>query len=183
MNNKTKIYRVAVTGPESTGKSMLAKQLAEHYRTAWVPEYAREYIAGLKREYTQDDILEIAQTQLRNEEAKARKADRLLFCDTELIVTKIWSEVKYKSCHQWILDKIEAHIYDLYLLCNIDLPWEYDPQREHPEMREELFGMYLHELESRKFPFTIISGLNEDRLKNAITIVDKDFKSTILHLP
>jgi NadR type nicotinamide-nucleotide adenylyltransferase len=168
-----RILKIAITGPESTGKSILAEQLAGHYHTAWVTEYAREYLDRLKRSYIQEDILQIAKGQLRDEKKMEGVAKELLFCDTELIVTKIWSEVKYKTCDPWILKMIENHLYDLYLLCNIDLPWEEDPLREHPHMRETLFNLYFDELMERQFPFDVISGIGEERLKNAIQSVER----------
>ena len=169
--------RVAITGPESTGKSKLARGLALHYNTAIVPEFARQYIDNLDRPYNQDDILLIAQNQLISEEKILQKADTYLFCDTELIVTKIWSLHKYNSCHPWILEQIEKHVYDLYLLCDIDLPWEYDEQREHPHMREYFFNWYKKELEDYGFPYRVVSGQKEERLKNAIQLTDQFFKN------
>jgi NadR type nicotinamide-nucleotide adenylyltransferase len=166
------IFKIAITGPESTGKSMLAEQLAEHYHTVWVPEYAREYINKLDRPYNQEDILEIAKGQIRSETSICRQASELLICDTELIVTKIWSEVKYGKCDPWILKRITENHYDLFLLCDIDLPWEDDPQREDPDRREYLFNLYKEELTNRAFPFTVISGFGQERIDNAIRIID-----------
>jgi NadR type nicotinamide-nucleotide adenylyltransferase len=168
-----KVSRIAITGPESTGKSRLSEELAAHYKTVFVPEFAREYINGLDREYNQDDILRIAKEQIRTEQEMAEKADKLLFCDTELIVTKIWSEVKYGTCNPWILQKIEENNYDLFLLCNIDLPWEQDPQREHPHMREKLFRLYFEELTERGFPFKVVSGTGKERLLNAVGLIEQ----------
>jgi NadR type nicotinamide-nucleotide adenylyltransferase len=170
-----RIRRIAVTGPESTGKSRLAGQLAEYFHTSWIPEYAREYIDGLDRPYDETDILEIARGQMEREERQASASKGLLFCDTELIVTKIWSEVKYGRCHPWILEQIEKHPYDLYLLCYIDIPWEADPQREHPHMRERLFTLYYEELLERNFPFEVIKGLDGERLQNAVRQIRKNF--------
>jgi NadR type nicotinamide-nucleotide adenylyltransferase len=167
------VLKIAITGPESTGKSELAEKLAAHYDTLWVPEYAREYIDLLDRPYTREDILEIAKGQLRNENLLAGKASGLFFCDTELIVTKIWSEVKYGTCDPWILEKIAENKYDLFLLCNIDLPWEYDPQREHPHMRSKLFELYRNELETRSFRYFIVSGTGTKRLMNAVGYIEK----------
>jgi NadR type nicotinamide-nucleotide adenylyltransferase len=172
-----KLIRIAITGPESTGKSSLTRQLAEHYKTVWVREFAREYIDNLNRPYNQDDIPVIAKNQLMQEEVMVSKANKILFCDTELIVTKVWSEFKYNFCDSWILENIETHVYDFYLLCNIDLPWEYDPQREHPDLREKLFNIYLRELQYYSFPYAVISGINQMRLKNAIKEIDKIYKS------
>ena len=167
-----KVKKIAITGTESTGKSRLASELAGYYHTIFVPEYARGYIDRLDRPYNQEDILEIAKGQIREEEDCLKKADRLLFCDTELIVTKIWSEVKYGNCHPWILQKIIDNPYDLFLLCDIDLPWEEDPQREHPHMREKLFTLYYDELTGRGVPFKVVSGLEKQRLMNAVGFVE-----------
>jgi NadR type nicotinamide-nucleotide adenylyltransferase len=171
------IKRIAITGPESTGKSMLAGQLADYYHTVYVHEYAREYIDNLNRPYLLNDIIAIAKGQLENENRFAKKAQRLLFCDSDFIVLKIWCEFKYNTCPEWILDKVNNHIYDLYLLMDIDLPWESDPQREHPHLRELLFNLYKDELAARKLPFRIISGLGNYRLKNAIKAVDEEIAS------
>jgi NadR type nicotinamide-nucleotide adenylyltransferase len=167
------IRRIAITGPESTGKSWLAEKLAAHYKTEWVPEFAREYLDHLKRPYEQFDIYEIAAGQQSDEEEKERHARNFLFCDTDPLVTKIWSDVKYGSCDPRILSLVETHHYHLYLLCDVDLPWQFDPLREHPEMREQLFDLYLHELKSRNFPFFVISGSGNKRFQMAVDVIDK----------
>ena len=159
------LRKFAITGPESTGKSTLSKQLAEYYNCELVEEYAREYIDKLTHPYTQEDILQIAKTQKQIEFKKAKRADKILITDTELIVTKIWSDIKYQNCHPWIIENIEKQDYDLYLLCDIDLPWESDPQREHPHLRKHLFNLYKQELESRNLNFKIISGEKNERFK------------------
>ena len=166
------IRRIAITGPESTGKSMLAEQLATHYHTAWVPEYAREYLEKLGRPYEEKDILLIAQGQLDREAIQLKKATNYLLCDTEMLVTKIWSEVKYHRCDPWILDALENHRYDLYLLCDIDLPWQYDPLREHPFQRQFLFDLYFNELKNRKFPYALICGTGSNRLQSALKAIE-----------
>jgi nicotinamide riboside kinase len=140
-----------------------------------VPEYSRQYLYELGRTYNYDDILSIAKGQLKREKEFIPGANRVLFCDTEAIVTKIWCDVKYGKCHDWILDQIKLKPYDLYLLCNIDLPWEDDPLREHPEKRSYLFSLYHSELKERNLPFHIISGIGNSRLKEAIKIIDKSF--------
>lgn len=169
------LKRIAITGPESTGKSELAEKLANYYNTIWVPEYAREYLENIRRPYIQDDILMIAKGQLKKEEALVSMAGKYLFCDTEFIVTRIWSEFRYGNCHQWIERQIELHRYDLYLLCDIDIPWKDDPLREHPDKRRELFDLYYNELADRNFPFKVISGFGDERLKRAISEIDKTF--------
>ena len=154
---------------------MLAEALANHYNTRWVPEYAREYLEHLDRPYEQQDILAIAKGQLKREQEAYTAANSYLFCDTELIVTKIWSEVKYGSCDPWILDHINKNRYDLYLLCDIDLPWMDDPLREHPHLRDHLFHLYHEELRTRGFPFKVISGIGTRRLFHAIQAIEKHF--------
>lgn len=173
--------RIAITGPESTGKSVLARQLADHYKTIWVPEYAREYIDQLGRPYTEGDILTIARGQLEREKevekiiGKREGYGNYFFCDTEALVTKIWSEVKFNRCDPWILQQVESRVYDLYLLCDIDIPWEDDPQREHPQLREHLFSLYYEELLERTRNFRVVSGIGEMRLLNAIGYIDSIF--------
>lgn len=164
-----KIKRIAITGPECTGKSRLAEELARHFNTEWVPEYARSYIGSLKRPYIETDILHIAKNQLLEEDRYCKKANGFLFCDTDLIVCKVWSEYVYGRCDQWILNNIREHKYDLYLLTDIDLPWEDDPLREHPDKRKLLFDLYLHELKFNEFPYYVISGTGRERTNNAIT--------------
>ncbi|HHN47586.1 MAG TPA: ATPase [Bacteroidales bacterium] len=165
--------RIAITGPESTGKTWLARQLAAHYKTNWVPEFARDFLFRLNRPYNYQDILLIARQQYFLNQKAGEKATGFLFCDTELIVTKIWCEVKYGKCHAWITDHIPKQKFDLYLIPDIDLPWEPDPQREHPQMREKLMQLYIRELETRQFPYHIIKGQNEERLKNAILVISQ----------
>jgi NadR type nicotinamide-nucleotide adenylyltransferase len=174
MENKTDemIRRIAVTGPESTGKSILAEQLASHFHTAWVPEYAREYLENLGWPYEEKDILLIAKGQLAREAVQMKSADKYLFCDTELLVTKIWSEVKYNRCDPWILEAIETHHYDLFLLCDIDLPWQYDPLREHPHKRQYLYDLYYNELNNRRFPFSVVRGIGSERLHGALKTIE-----------
>ncbi|MBU2651814.1 MAG: ATP-binding protein [Bacteroidetes bacterium] len=173
--DKDKTIRIAITGPESTGKSELAKTLAQHYSTLWVPEYAREYLENIHRPYNEDDILLIAKEQKIREDKTLRMAKRFLFCDTEALVTKIWSIVKYGHCDPWILDQINSNPHDLYLLCNIDLPWEEDPLREHPDKREYLFNLYVNELKVNKLPYGLVSGFGVNRLQNAINIIEQAF--------
>ena len=170
------MIRISITGPESTGKSWLAEQLAKHYQTVWVPEYARKYLEDIDRPYTYDDILVISKKQFAEENSAAKNRE-LLFCDTDFCVTSIWCHVKYGKCHNWITTKLEQNHYDLYLLCDIDLPWQYDPLREHPEMRTELFGMYRTLLEKHNFNYRVVSGFGEERLQNAISYIEEHLRS------
>ena len=114
----------------------------------------------------------IAQGQFKLEEKNARSAAAYLFCDTDFLVTRIWCLVKYGKSHPWIDLMANTHIYDHYLLCNTDLPWEPDPLREHPELRNELMQLYLDELTFRELPYTIISGQGDDRLQAAVKVIN-----------
>lgn len=167
--------RIAITGPESTGKSTLSARLASHYQTVWVPEYARGYLAQLNRPYTIDDLLRIAKGQVESEKTLLKKASQVLFSDTELIVTKVWSEHAFGTCPAWILQGIEQQRYDLYLLTGIDIPWQPDPQREHPHLREYFYQLYRRELQERNLNFVEIWGNESERLNKAIQAVEAIF--------
>lgn len=169
------MYKIAITGPESTGKSTLSELLANYFNTQWVPEYSRDYLAGLDRPYNMDDILKIAQGQVERENELVLKANKYLFCDTELINTKIWSIHKYNTCPKWIVDSIKTHIYDLYLLCYVDIPWEDDPLRENPREREFFFNWFKKELEAYGFPYIIIKGNIFQRTEDAIKNIHRFF--------
>lgn len=161
------VKKVVVTGPESTGKTTLALELSSYFQTALVSEYARKYIDELDRVYREEDLLMIAKGQLANEEKKIASANKLLICDTDLITIKIWSMVKYERCSPFILQEIAKRDYDLYLLCKPDIPWEPDPQREHPEQRDQLYDRYKKELEYYAKPFIELGGSKEKRLAEA----------------
>ena len=175
MKKENTIYRIAITGPESTGKSKLAAQLAEHYHTVWVPEYAREYLDKLGRPYEENDLIEIAKGQITHEKTAISHARRFLFCDTDLTVIKIWYEYKYGTLHPFLARKYAEISYDLYLLTDIDLPWEYDPQREHPEKRKYFFEWFERELKAKNTPYAVIRGRGEERLKNAVKVIEDTF--------
>ncbi len=167
------LKRISISGPESSGKTWLSRQLADHYRTRFVEEYSREYLEIHGAGYGIEDVVRIAKGQLERENAMARQCEHLLFCDTDLLVTKIWCEVVYHRCPAWIEDRFHDHVYDLYLLCFPDIPWEADPLRENPNDRDILFDLYQKALEEKGLPFKIVKGLGEARLKNAITFVDE----------
>jgi NadR type nicotinamide-nucleotide adenylyltransferase len=167
------IKRIAIVGPECTGKSSIALSLASHYQTTWVPEFARDYLNRLGREYVQSDLIEIAKGQLLTEDEHAQNAKQVLICDTNLVVIKIWSEFKYGNCDPEILKLLNSRKYDLHLLTDIDIPWENDPLREHPNERQTLFNIYQSELEKMKVPFIKISGSEEQRNSMAIRAIDQ----------
>ena len=176
------MFKVAITGPESTGKSTLAEKLAEHYNTDFIPEYSRSYLENFVGQYTENDVVEIAKGQhnliLEEEKklsAKTQQATSLLIADTEIIVCKIWVEYVFKHSNKVIDEILKQQDFDLYLLCDIDLPWTYDPLRENPNIdeRKELFEIYRNTLEQMKVPFEIVSGDNDERVNNAIKVIEK----------
>lgn len=168
------IRRVVITGPESTGKSTLTRQLAAHFSTGYADEYAREYLENLGRAYTQEDMLPIARGQLHLEEQTVAAAKNgIAFLDTDLQVVKVWSESKYGTCDEEILRQIAVRRYDLYILTHIDMPWQEDPLREHPEpeMREHFFNIYADIVLESNVPFAVVRGNEEERLQAAIAAV------------
>lgn len=166
------MLKIAITGPESTGKSTLSQQLAAHYGGLWVPEFARSYMADLQRPYTLHDLEAIARGQVALETATVAQNAKMLFADTDLLVIKIWSEHAFGQCPDWALQKLKQQDYNLYLLMGVDLPWEPDPQREHPHLRQHFYDWYKRELEELRFPFVEISGQYEARLRQAVQHVD-----------
>lgn len=178
------LKKIVTIGPESTGKSMLCSQLAKHYNTLWVPEYAREYLMKHGTKYKYDDLYTIAEGQINGEETIINKLQELqpstlnpkpLFIDTDLTVIKVWSEFVFNTCDNRILTKIANRPYHLYLLCNIDLPWEKDELREYPDLesREKLYHYYKDFLINQHIPWVEISGNYEERLQKAIDAVNQ----------
>ena len=169
------MIKIAILGPESTGKSTLAKALAEYYDAPWVPEYAREYIENLKLPYTYDDVCSIAHRQIEEEtfyENQVTSIDFVVF-DTELIITKVWFEYKYKTVPEFLSERLKAGFFDLYLLCAPDLPWQPDPFREHGNDREFCFDWYKLEIEQTGKPYVVVSGIENKRTENAINALNK----------
>jgi NadR type nicotinamide-nucleotide adenylyltransferase len=167
------LFKIVITGPEATGKSTLAAQLAEHYHTVFVPEYARSYIESLNRPYIFSDVEHIARRQVQEYESFGHKASTILFLDTYLIITKVWFDVVYKKCPDWVIEAIKRSDIDLFLLCQTDLPWTPDNVRENGgEKREQLFRTYQTELEYFGFTYGIVEGSENDRLKKAISIIE-----------
>jgi NadR type nicotinamide-nucleotide adenylyltransferase len=183
LNTSSPIKKIVIIGPESTGKSTLSRQLATHYKTLWTAEFAREYLLKNGSAYTYDDLLVIAKGQIQLEEAGLLNVAALspnnpfLFIDTDMYVMKVWCEFVFNKCHQWILDQIAQRKYDLYLLCNTDIPWVKDALREYPdhETRQVLFNMYKDLLVNQQVPWRLISGNQEMRLYNAIGFINEQF--------
>ena len=172
--NKNKVFKIAVTGPESTGKSQLARELNLNFPGMLVPEYARTFLESHDKQYTYEDILLIARQQWKEMQLAGKKQeDGILFCDTEMTVLRIWCEYKYGKCHDWIIEKQEGQEFDLYLLMDIDLPWQPDPLREHPDNRKDLMDLYIKALEKQNWPYVIVSGFQQKRIENAVRIIKK----------
>ena len=172
------ILKIVVFGPESTGKTTLARDLAAHYKAPWVPEYAREYLQEKWDREQQtcqaEDLLPIAIGQMRLENALTKQADRLLICDTDLLETKVYSEAYYLGYCDPVLEKYALeNQYALYFLTGIDVPWVADDLRDKPEEREEMFAYFKGALEKYNRSFVILNGSRERRLQHAIQHIDK----------
>ena len=170
-----KQYKIAIVGPESTGKSSLSESLSNYFKTYFVPEVARDYLNNLRSNYEEYDLLVIAKKQIEVEDLISSNVGDLLICDTTLLVIKIWSQVKYNHCNSWILEEENRRKYDLFLLCDIDLEWGFDPLREHPDKRDFLFNLYYQSLLTSNATFEIISGKGNERVNNAITVINKHY--------
>ena len=175
-NGATKIIKIALFGPESTGKTTLARQLAEYYKTEWVPEFARDYLQekwnSSQQICTIDDMLPIAYGQTKLENERTLIANRYLFCDTNLMVTKVFSEVYYNYCDPLLNQAACEHEYDLFFLTDIDVPWERDDLRDKAEGRESVFAVFKQSLIDNNKPFITLSGDKDLRLKKAVAIIE-----------
>lgn len=162
--------KVVITGAESTGKSTLAETLSRFYGAPWVPELARTRIESLNRPYTYSDIEDIAKAQ--TEEEKQFNSG-LVFFDTWLIITKVWFDFVYGHHPDWLDRYLGQSSVDLFLLCDIDLPWVADPLRENGgENRKKLQQLYISELEKLNAKVKLISGIEQVRFDCARTAVD-----------
>ena len=181
------IVKVVLFGPESTGKTTLAQQLATHYETKWVPEFSRGY---LQKKWDEErsicerqDILPIAAGQMQLENSLAEQANRVLICDTNLLETAVYSQAYFDGfCDPLLLKHaLKAH-YDMYFLTYIDIPWVEDDLRDRPHQRELMFAKFQKALEIHRKPYQMISGDSRERLGKAVKTIDKLLKQKELGL-
>ena len=172
------LVKVVLFGPESSGKTTLSRQLARYYHTVWAPEFAREYLQNKwnneRKTCEAEDLIPIAIGQMKLENKLAKRADKILICDTDLLETKVYSEEFYGGFVDEKLDKAaNENQYDLYLLTYIDTPWEEDDLRDRPEQRLEMFNAFETALKKHNRPYILLKGDRETRLKNATEAIDK----------
>jgi NadR type nicotinamide-nucleotide adenylyltransferase len=171
LKNRSKI--IVITGAESTGKSTLTENLASYFNVPFIPEVAREYIENLDRRYNYNDVETIAKIQVEQLKKFRKNESSFIFLDTWLIVTKIWFDVVFKKEPPWLIKEIWKTKVDLFLVCDIDIPWIADPVRENGgEKRLTLHHEYIKTITEFDFPFKIVSGENEERLKNALKFIE-----------
>lgn len=173
----TSIIKIAMYGPESTGKTTLSKQLAAHYKDEWVPEFARDFLQEKfnksKEICSEADLIPIALGQIKLENEAAKKAKKILFCDTNLLVTKVFSEVYYHRCDSKIAEAAKVHQYDLVFLSDIDVPWEADDLRDGPTNRAHVFETFENAIISNGNPYIKLEGDQTTRLQKATKIIDE----------
>ena len=172
LKNKPKI--IVITGAESTGKTTLTKRLADHFNAPFMPEIAREYVENLNRNYTFSDVETIARMQVELFNKIIKNDTRYIFIDTWLVVTKIWFEFVYNKTPDWLVKEMELTKIDLFLVCDTNLPWVYDPVRENGGAnREILQDKYIQNISNLGFNYEIISGIDDERLNNAIQFINE----------
>ena len=166
------IKKIAIVGPESTGKSTMSIALAKHYKVHWVPEYARYYCAALTGDCTLQDEINMFHGQVALEQSVLATTEKdFIICDTTFLTVKIWSDEMLGETPQIVLDGLQKSPYDLYLLLDIDLPWEEDPLRDFPHKREHFMEVWHKELKALNANYIVINGI-ETRLQNAIKAID-----------
>jgi len=167
------IQRIALLGAESTGKTTLARLLADRYQTAWAPEYLRQFVDNKGTLPVEDDRSAIANGQIQNEDDAVSKANRLLFCDTDLIQIVVYFRFYFKQCPDGIERASHERQSPLYLLCDTDIPWQPDGlQRDGPEVRDAIQSQLRSELKHRQIDYSCLSGSIDQRLSAAIRVID-----------
>ncbi len=172
----TSIIKIAIYGPESTGKTTLSKQLATHFNDEWVPEFARDFLQEKwnksKEICTEEDLIPIAIGQVKLENEAILKAKKFLFCDTNLLVTKVFSDIYYNRCNANLAQAAREHEYDLIFLTNVDVPWEPDDLRDKPNDREITFKRFENAIIANKNPYVTLHGDATSRFEKAVKIIN-----------
>ena len=176
--SKRSLVRIVLFGPESTGKTTLSRSLAEHYKEPWVPEFAREFLQQKwdlhKQICSQEDLIAIAKGQIEMENKAAKKAERILICDTDILETLAYSYWYFgKEADPRLEAGAAQSSYDLYLLTYIDTPWVPDDLRDQPEAREELFAHFRNCLEQYDRNFVILRGNPQQRFEKAVSCINE----------
>lgn len=179
MGDNPVVKRVVLIGAESTGKTTLAERLAAHFETVWTPEYLRAFVDQKGTVPDASDTALIAQGHLAQVGAQLPAANRLLFLDTDLISTCVYTRYYFGICPAWLERLSFEHSADLYLFTDIDIPWHPDPgQREGPDVRAALHVLFRQELQRRGVSYTPVSGTPAQRMKIAVAAVEALCRST-----
>lgn len=163
---------VVVFGPESTGKTTLARELAEHYQTTWVPEYLREYLDGKGAPCTPDDLPHVVAGQRAAAEAARTRARRVVISDTDPLTTLVYSRWYYGEVPAWLEEAVRDSAPDHYMLLDVDVPWVPDVHRDEPHRRAELLEAFRDALDARGRSYTLIRGDWESRRRMAFATID-----------
>ena len=170
--------RIAVIGPESSGKSTLAASLSKKFKLALAAEFSRQYLHDLGRPYDYTDLMQIALGQEDVISRTSSNSNASVIADTEAISIKVWSVIKYKKNDPQIDEIISRQNFDIYLLCKSDLDWEEDDLRESPSQQERdlIFKTFQKELTQRDLPYAIIEGYGEKRTECALEVLKRRYK-------
>jgi len=163
------MLKIAITGPESSGKTTLCESLSTHFKVDYIPEFARSFLEQRNGKYKQADLDEIAKGQLNS---IVTSSHSIQICDSDFSVVEIWSSYKYGNVSNLITDYVKKEVFDLHILCSPDIPWEEDPLRENPDNRDELFEMYLASLKNHNKHFIVVSGSHDTRMKKSLKNID-----------
>ena len=175
------VKKIVICGPESTGKSTLTQNLASHYNTSFAKEFARDFLQDKwdisNTVCTKKDLIDIVKGQIDNENKSLLKADKFLFCDTNILTTIAWSKTHFNGyCNKWIIDQSKKLSYDYYLILNVDTKWVQDDLRDRPKEREKMFEAHKLELDLLDVPYNIIKGTDyKKRFEDSIDFISKKF--------